>query len=96
MNTLNAIDVMRERMNPRLSIPMSMLKAAKDWKVGEEYEISLKVKQVRVEESYEGEDVEVTFDVLKAKACEEEEESEDSDRNLLEKIEKNTRGFATA
>lgn len=94
MNKMHAIDVIREKMNPRFTLPVSMIKAAKDWKVGEEYEISLKVKQVRVEQ-YD-EEVDVTFEILKAEAEEMEMEEEESDRNLLEKIERNTRGFATA
>lgn len=99
MDKLKGIEVMREKMNPRVTLPVSMIKAAKDWKVGEEYAIRLEVKQVRMEEQYEGEDLDVTFEILKAKACSEEgmeEEEDDDEMAMLKRIEKNTRGFATA
>ena len=69
MDKLHAIEMMKERMNPRFTVPVSLLKAAKDWKVGQEYEVSLKVKQVRMEEQFDGEDIDITFEILKAKSA---------------------------
>lgn len=95
MDKLHALEVMRQSMNPRVTIPTSMLKEAKDWKVGESYGIMLKVKQVRSEET-DG-SVDVTFEIEEAKACGMEDEEDDVDeKELLTRIEKNTRGFATA
>jgi len=40
---LEAIKMMRDEYEPRMHIPQKMLKEIKDWDVGEEYELTVKV-----------------------------------------------------
>ena len=50
---LDAIAVMRDEYEPRMVIPEKMLKEIKDWKVGEEYEVQMKVVMEMKEEMEE-------------------------------------------
>lgn len=54
-----------------LYLPIKKLPEMKDWKPGEEYEISLKVKQTSLNENSAG------FEVISAETDEEEDEEDD-------------------
>lgn len=58
-------------MKPRFHLSSKDLPEIKKWKIGKEYEISLKVKQKGMHE--EGKEVDANFEIIEARVCEEKE-----------------------
>lgn len=61
---IGAIEI---EMKPRLYLDSKILPAIKDWEVGEEYDILLRVKQVGLREREDGGRLEADFVILSAK-----------------------------
>jgi len=56
------IHALSRKLHPSFTVPMKMIEEAKNWKVGEEYAVTMKVCQTGVEQMPSGE-IEVTFDI---------------------------------
>lgn len=54
-------------MKPTVSIPSELLPAVKDWKVGSEYSVTLKLKQTGLHEKYGEGGLCADFEILDAK-----------------------------
>lgn len=66
MKMFDQIKSLREEMEPMIEISSSQLKAVKDWDVGKEYTVVMKLKQVSKELEEEGE-ICSEFEVLSIK-----------------------------
>jgi hypothetical protein len=58
---------------PRIYISSEMLPAIKDWKIGEKYDIMIKVKQESMRQIGGDDGLEASFEVLSAKVDEDED-----------------------
>lgn len=75
----DALAVSIEQIMPRLSLDEKMLPAMKDWKVGEEYEITLKVKQIGAHINTDGKH-DANFEILKAMTQDEEDKEDKKEK----------------
>ncbi len=69
------VSSMDEKIYPSLSLPLSDIPEAKDWKVGEPYTIELTVKMKSIHQDKTGGDV--SFEIVKLGVEDEEEEGEE-------------------
>lgn len=92
MHFAEQISAIESKMKPHLTVPVKMVPEAEDWKVGEEYEVTLKVTQKALRELETG-DLEVTFEINEIEA---DGESDSAIRKRLEKLESEANNYETA
>jgi len=66
MPFIDQIEAIEKKMKPRFTVPVKMIPVAKNWTVGDDYELKIKVTQKILRELEDGE-LEVTFEINKMK-----------------------------
>ena len=95
MSFTDQLEALKTQIKPRFTVPMDMIPEAKDWKVGEKYEISLTVVQKEVRELTPGKN-EVTFEIEEIEVEMKEDEEDISMEDRVARLEQEAQSFETA